>query len=1763
MKVLSLFRSVSINSIALVITLSITACGGGGSGGGPVGPGGNDGGDDSSPGRGVAAVLMPADVSFDGYLESREKISFAYPSHWKKQTGYGESGVLVSFVEPLQYFDDAYQENVSIVKADSFTGLIEGVDDIQEISRRQVVVAGLAGEEFIFDGNSSEPGEVTLRLMLINFEVNGYKYGLIYKSERDSFDRNVELIRYMVRSMEIGQVLFDGYSLTSDLTEPGKPAIASNGENFLLITCREKSDNRNDYDLIGRIVFTDRTMGQEFVVASDVDTGNTGCTYTSPRLVYAGSQYLLVYMAYLNGARSIVAKRINGTGEILDANPIVISSDSNSSSYMPDVVFDGSRSLVVWHESAGEADDIKGIFINSEGAISAGFSIAENLQQTYTDPNIFAYQPKVAYGNNGFFVTWSPYFSRDTRSGFPRSIYGQKLDLSGVLQLAEPLLIRQDYGDNPRYVDVASDGENYVVGWVEGLLETNTLSAGSFGVYARRISGAGEIINGDYSDPGAQVAAPIYRVGSIDREIPKDFLDVSFDGEKYVFLWSSVGGSDGVGVYTVSTSPDLNNITRPITVGGKRGDCSSTCYNQPREATIAYSSNGALVAWVDNSLGAWFYNKGDSLGGSWRLEDNETSLPPLVSLATANLDADNVPKFFSLLYEFTSLGVQLSRELNLEAYVPAFDVTNDGVDTAYCVGGGSYQTTVTDGGKKVRQVFSDCRQGSGVTINGVLVVEFSDVDADSVYRISSQWDSYSIQSGSETLSLDGVVDYNVSVLGLFDPQVVVNLTASDPQIGSFSAQDLEYQVAYDYRSGLANAYNYSGYINYDAYGVVDVYSKPGSGAIDLYGNNGAAVAISFAESYAEIIYSQDVSLGAISGVRIPMSDLLGDSINFFSLGNSSPETVSIYDFADFGVDPRVKGWYQQQYTGVSRIPYEFDVIGTITDIDGDLLTYQVTLDQVLQIDDRGEPNDGAVLVADSYIIEKTGFSSFQLIAQNPGQYTLRVTASDSAGLISGPQYIVITILPDTDGDGFLDNDEYDDDNDGYDDFEDAFPKDALEWLDFDRDGMGDNSDSDDDNDGYADFSDQYPFNANCAELVEGDGVDCYIELISDWKVLFDGAILYFYQPGRNDIARWDVGSNGFIEPLISGGVLVDSELTASVYSKEHNRLYMGFDSGDITYIDLLATETEQLFITTARRIEFLIDADNFLLAFHEDEVFFSKADIAVFDVMGNLTATVTGRMPRQNGQDYRNYTTFIDEGYFYDSAQNIYYDSFDDGDLDLITGLIVAEKTKIESPPIASSPDGSLSLRANSEIYDINTGVIVSELTGYHFSDFSPGQTVWTNDGISYLRGENYYRVDYLGNLLEKYELPVQSPIALYEYGSELIVVGNESNNDAVGYRQLVILRIVPSDDSDGDGIDNLSDDYPNDPAASIDDDRDGYPDVWNPGYVASNIDEFLLLDAYPGAVDCYLPEHGDSVTCDPSTNIGYPASESENVAMSDGGILYMWSGQLIHRYSLIDNQYLPSIYVGTSDPYIDYQFRPQIFEYSSADNIIYLGYGSYMQKVTTIDLNAGVDESSLMALDLTPSDILITDNYVVVAVDSIDIARMYYDKSGSFVQQSKEPFRVENMAWDPGSNLIYTSRWPYDIFVEDIDPGDFTGEATLLAEIENDGPLLELSPDGQYFIRSGGNIYLASNGSMHAQLNQYLYDAEWLSNGNLAVLTWGNLRVYDNNFAEIRVIPFDPSEGPTSSLSVQEFDGQIIVIEGLPGRGYRVSTYPLSELNP
>lgn len=581
---------------AFLMVLTLSACGGGGGGGNSGGGGGNGGGGNGSG----SLSIDPSTVNFSTQYFPAGKTIAAFPSSWEL-TLSGDPEIIAAVSEPVQGTDDQFLDTIIIARVDS--GGVpppDGISNISQVSAQTRSIDGFTAQETIFDADVAGV-PVSLRFMEITLQQDGFVFGLLYFAERSEFSRNVEIARYVADNMRIGQVVMSGFSFGSDLEEPGKTPIATDGNGFLVVSCRQSIDFPYPADLIGQLLGPARQkIGGEILIQAEVDTGNTGCRLTRPGITFDGSNYLVTYMGPESGVRQILGRRISPVGVLLDSAPISISNSSATEAFAPAAVYTGSAHMVVWNDNdfAG-SKRILGALVTPGGSVSPAFTVLDDLDLLYPQQvNSFAYRSHMAVASDRVMVAIEPRFAFDTRQP-ERPVYAQILDLEGVTQLPSPLLVREDNGDNPRYVQVTSDSQSFLVTWVEGLLETNTISSGLFGIYGRQIGTGGQLINGDASTLGLEIQAP--------TSLQIEELNVSFINGSYSVLWSSTSFGSNFGIFQKALSSDLGTITPTSPVAGTRDLTLNN--SMPRESTpdVAATADTTVYVWASRAgtIDAW------------------------------------------------------------------------------------------------------------------------------------------------------------------------------------------------------------------------------------------------------------------------------------------------------------------------------------------------------------------------------------------------------------------------------------------------------------------------------------------------------------------------------------------------------------------------------------------------------------------------------------------------------------------------------------------------------------------------------------------------------------------------------------------------------------------------------------------------------------------------------------------------------------------------------------------------------------------------------------------------------------------------------------------------------------------------------------------------------------------------------------------------------------------------------------------------------
>lgn len=577
------------------LILAGSGCGGGGSG-----SQGNSQGAPTTP-------INPSSIDFSPYLSQPDKVYVEVPSNWDGEEDPVDPELIAFFSEPFQSDNDQLRESVFVYKTNRLDTRPEGLSRINIISTRATTVDGFAAVEEIYDAELEEAEELDLRFMQISFRLEGTTYGLLYVAERSQFPRNTDITRFMASRSRFGLTLIAGTETDSDVSDPGRPGIASDGQKFLVVSCRESDAFPYPTTLVGRLVRADRTVGSEFVIEDRMGFASTSCANSSYEAAFDGTQYWVTYIEVPNPDIYIAAKRISIEGTVLDSVPIAVSPVNSTSKNDPTIGFDGTRLLVVWAVPGAATSEVHGAFISTVGVVTPSFAIAADLNVAYSRDGV-SVTPQLSYGDGQYMVIWGPEFFRDTqRPAMP--IYGQLVRTDGSLVLPQAIEVRSDDGvGNPRYPQVAFDGEKFLVAWIEGELHPNIINDGSFSVNARKVSTSGELENGPSSSPGTLIAQPLLVAGS-QSEVPKEFLKVRYYLGSYEFYWASANYIPESGIYGLRVDSSLSEIAAPKPVIAARSALLSPDYRfEFSEPNVASSGNRSLLVWPtrEGVVEGWF-----------------------------------------------------------------------------------------------------------------------------------------------------------------------------------------------------------------------------------------------------------------------------------------------------------------------------------------------------------------------------------------------------------------------------------------------------------------------------------------------------------------------------------------------------------------------------------------------------------------------------------------------------------------------------------------------------------------------------------------------------------------------------------------------------------------------------------------------------------------------------------------------------------------------------------------------------------------------------------------------------------------------------------------------------------------------------------------------------------------------------------------------------------------------------------------------------
>jgi hypothetical protein len=347
------------------------------------------------------------------------------------------------------------------------------------------------------------------------------------------------------------------------------PAVAANGELYLVVWADERESRQNESDIFGARVTADGRV----LDPNGIRICSLSGIQSYPAVASDGRDFLVVWQDDRDERSTesdIYGARVTVQGVVLDPNGFRISGAIHPQ-YAPSVAFNGRHYLVAWYDYRATSDitrsDIYGARVSGDGAVldadGIAICIADDLQ----------IGPGVASTGGDFFVTWLD--SRRT-SQMAGSVRGTRVSAAGAVSDPDGLLLSPNSG-RPR---VAGNGAGYLAVWSDSRADSP-----SDDVFAHRVSPGGDPDGTDMLLCNAANG--------------QDFPAVAASGNQFLALWL-----DGRFGYTNSTvfgaRVNADGVLDPNGFPIGRA-ASQNAWHAPAAASL----NGEyLVAWVGGHPGS-------------------------------------------------------------------------------------------------------------------------------------------------------------------------------------------------------------------------------------------------------------------------------------------------------------------------------------------------------------------------------------------------------------------------------------------------------------------------------------------------------------------------------------------------------------------------------------------------------------------------------------------------------------------------------------------------------------------------------------------------------------------------------------------------------------------------------------------------------------------------------------------------------------------------------------------------------------------------------------------------------------------------------------------------------------------------------------------------------------------------------------------------------------------------------------------------------
>lgn len=348
----------------------------------------------------------------------------------------------------------------------------------------------------------------------------------------------------------------------------GKPAIASDGVNFLLVWRDPRNSATNGNDIYGARVTLDGTVldpnGIPISTFANYDP-NPGNQYI-PSVAFDGTNYMVVWVENRAPAPDvkyeIYGARVDSNGTVLDPDGFQITVQGDPIR-MPSIAFDGTNYLIVWRTAA---NSIYGIRVSKTG-------VRQDGPQGFLIYGCCGYYPYVAFDGTNYMVVWHANGATDW------DVVGARVSKDGVVLDPTGILIA-NAPQNQEHTSIAFGGTNYLVAWYDWRPNADQMTGS---VYAARVSPNGAVLD----NPAFKITD--YARGQVSPR-------VGFDGTDYLVVWMV----DHMGAKWRQTDVYGRRVSTGGSILEAQAIPASTSYGHQFAPVIGFQNSKYLVAWNES-----------------------------------------------------------------------------------------------------------------------------------------------------------------------------------------------------------------------------------------------------------------------------------------------------------------------------------------------------------------------------------------------------------------------------------------------------------------------------------------------------------------------------------------------------------------------------------------------------------------------------------------------------------------------------------------------------------------------------------------------------------------------------------------------------------------------------------------------------------------------------------------------------------------------------------------------------------------------------------------------------------------------------------------------------------------------------------------------------------------------------------------------------------------------------------------------------------